>query len=191
MCVTVSALRCISVEPLHIEQFQADYYSSQVRKANKLAELMDKLNLASEEGTETDTGALPDLPSFSLLGNMQTVGSGNLAKPTHSPTTTPIASPQTDKPQDKTEHTDNQCSEPLLVTDKPLVENTNSQPSATPNQELSDPATAEDKYVNIASTQQSNNVSINSEKGDTKSAALEADSEKQCEISAGGDEDLK
>ena len=179
------------MEPLHIEQFQANYYSSQVRKANKLAELMDKLNLASEEGTETDTGALPDLPSFSLLGNMQTVGSGNLAKPTHSPTTTPIASPQTDKPQDKTEHTDNQCPEPLPVTDKQLVENTNSQQSAPLNQELSDTATAEDKSVKIASTLQSNNVSINLEEGNTKSAALKADSVKQCEISAGGEEDLK
>ena len=191
MCVTVSALRCLYVEPLHIEQFQANYYSSQVRKANKLAELMDKLNLASEEGTETDTGALPDLPSFSLLGNMQTVGSGNLAKPTHSPTTTPIASPQTDKPQDKTEHTDNQCPEPLPVTDKPLVENTNSQQSAPPNQELSDPAAAEDKSVNIASTQQSNSVTINSEEDDTKYAALKGDSENQYEISAGEDEDQK
>lgn len=58
---------------------------------------MDKLNLATEEGIETDSSTLPDLPSYSLLGNLQTVGSGNLAKPT--PVTPPTTSPQTDIPQ--------------------------------------------------------------------------------------------
>jgi len=53
----------------------------QVRKAKKLAELMDKLNLASQE--DNSSVSLPDLPVYSLLGNMQTFSSGNLTKHSH------------------------------------------------------------------------------------------------------------
>ena len=73
------------ISPCYGSIFSWYCHDFQLRKANKLAELMEQMNLSSE-GDNSMT-SLPDLPSYSLLGNMQTVGSGNLSqKPVISPT---------------------------------------------------------------------------------------------------------
>ncbi|XP_067948673.1 RAB6-interacting golgin-like isoform X2 [Watersipora subatra] len=58
-------------------------HQNEIRKAKKLADLMEKLDLATTKNGETSPTPvveIPDLPSLSLLGSMQTVGSGNLVQ---------------------------------------------------------------------------------------------------------------
>lgn len=76
-----------------VECQSLNLFNFQIRKAKKLAELMRQLEMATEGCDDSTPPTLPDLPSYSLLGSVQSVGSGNLAPASQtspmSPTNTP------------------------------------------------------------------------------------------------------
>ena len=118
---------------------------------------MDKLNLATNEEIE-DTNSLQGLPSFSLLGSMQTVGSGNLIKhSTSHESERQISiesnggievienkdSTKSSNPSAESSNPSTASSDPSAASSKPSTESSNSSAaSSDPSTESSNPSAA-------------------------------------------------